>query len=859
MKLNPLELFISYSHADKTCLEEFIRALSPLKNSGKINIWWDGENIGGSKFQPNIDSHVKNSDIICLLISNNFFSSSPCLEERDKALELKKIKAVSIIPIIISSCDWKTDEKIASLLALPNDAKPVNTFRNNDEGWIDVIEGLKIVVEEMIKFKQVKISTEFQEFLNGTDLLSYAHPNKTNVLLDDIFVYPELSKNNFEQGGNEEKIDSHNLIDNFENYHRITISGESQSGKTTLCKKMFIELHKKGLFPIYLSYSEKSQRVNIENKLKKAFGVQYDDPSFFEYIQKFDPSLIIPIIDDFHYNDTKKEKDIIALDKYKNQIIIVDDIFNLDFVNEQLIKSFNQFKIKEFNNLLKNKLIEKWIYLTENTEMISHFIHNDHFGNLDNKTELVNNTLFEGIMPAYPFFILSIIIHNETLNDSLSQEITSQGHCYQALIYFYLKKQGVENEDVGTYLNFLTEFAFFLFINKKEGLSKLDFEEFIKKYRDEFHLTVKIDILMKVLFCAKIIHFDSFSNCSFSHKYIYYFYIAKYLADNIDKEENRHIINSIINNLHKDENAYIAIFISHHSKNTYILNEIKLNSMCLFDGIKEATLEKSELSFFDTEINNVIKVVLSPENKPSQERESKLLELDSIKAAESDKKNKEENLTNENSKENLDLINQLRKSIKTVEVMGIIIKNRAGSIQKNEIIELFEFGMDNHLRILSSFLEYLRKLDSADMIIEFLKKRLEFVIKNESKKPDDEELKKIIRKIYWGLNLGIVLGIINKIIHSLGSNKLTQTIEEICNKKNTPVALIIKHGILMWYAKNLKIDEVHKELKNKNFSLTARKIIEIMISEHCLMHSIGYKEKQKIEKMIGIPIKKGKT
>jgi len=51
-------------------------------------------------------------------------------------------------------------------------------------------------------------------------------------------------------------------------------------------------------------------------------------------------------------------------------------------------------------------------------------------------------------------------------------------------------------------------------------------------------------------------------------------------------------------NLHKDENAYIAIFISHHSKNAYILDEIILNAQCLFDKYKSATLSKEELSFF---------------------------------------------------------------------------------------------------------------------------------------------------------------------------------------------------------------------------------------------------------------------
>ncbi len=56
-------------------------------------------------------------------------------------------------------------------------------------------------------------------------------------------------------------------------------------------------------------------------------------------------------------------------------------------------------------------------------------------------------------MPAYPFFILTVINAYETFLKPLNEEITSQGYCYQALIYIYLKKQKVKNDEIDTYLN----------------------------------------------------------------------------------------------------------------------------------------------------------------------------------------------------------------------------------------------------------------------------------------------------------------------------------------------------------------------------------------------------------------------
>jgi hypothetical protein len=98
-----------------------------------------------------------------------------------------------------------------------------------------------------------------------------------------------------------------------------------------------------------------------------------------------------------------------------------------------------------------------------------------------------------------------------------------------------------------------------------------------------------------------------------------------------------------------------------------------------------------------------------------------------------------------------------------------------------------------------------------------------------------------------------VYGTINKIIHSLGSNKLTEVIEKVCNKENTPASFLIRHGMLMWYNKNLQIDNIIKKIDEHDFSETTKKVMKFMIVNHCSMHLVDFKEKQKIEHKFGIP------
>ena len=540
-------LFISYSHYDESHIVEFRKHIAPLKDNGLIKDWYDRKIIGGQDFQNEIDNNIENADIICLFISANFLSSDACKKEMQNALELKKKKGIVVLPIILSICGWLDVKEISSLLALPTDGKRVSEFADSNVAWNDVYNGLKFIIEKVIKIKQLKITEHFLSFLKDTELLTRAHSRKEEVFLDDIFVYPELEKYD-DLRDYEKKENSEKLIEDFCKYPRILIAGENQAGKTTLCKKIFMELRKKNFVPIYISDKVNQYKGKIENKIQEAYKEQYEGVS----IDEIDKQRLIPILDDFHFAKNK-EKHINDLSSYSHQIITVDEIFSLNFKDESLIRSFSHFKINEFTPSLRDQLINKWICLSD-----TKLNENEIYKSLDYTTELVNTTLGKaignGIMPAYPFFILSIINTYETIAKPLNQEITSQGYCYQALIYMYLTKQGVKNDEVDTYINFLTEFAFFFYTEKKDEISDGEFTIFMKSYLDKYNLPIKQETLLSKLQHTHIIALDHCNNYSFCYSYLYYFFVAKYLAEHI--KDTTEIIDSIISNLHKDENAY---------------------------------------------------------------------------------------------------------------------------------------------------------------------------------------------------------------------------------------------------------------------------------------------------------------
>ncbi|KAF3984273.1 MAG: TIR domain-containing protein [Methylococcales symbiont of Hymedesmia sp. n. MRB-2018] len=855
--MKKLNVFISYSHLDEDKINEFKKHVSPLQTNETIEIWYDRKITAGANFQNKITDNLKNSDIVCLFISANFLSSVACREEKEAALELNKIKGVAVIPIILSNCGWQDDKNLSSLLALPTDAKPIEEHDKQNSAWNNVYEGLKDVINEEIKVKELEFQEGFSDFLQSVEMLTKAHSRKGTVILDDVFIYPKLDK--YDEVREYETCESsEQLINNLCEYSKILIAGENQSGKTTLCKKIILKLRENNFVPVYLFDEKKQYQGRIVNRIKSAFEKQYQSVE----IEEIDQRRIVPIIDDFHCAK-QKEKHINELSVYKHQVIIVDDIFSLNLKQETLIRKFKHFKIKELSPSLRNKLIEKWTNLTDKAES---GIHNDNalYQSIDSTTELINTSLGKimgsGIMPAYPFFILSVLTTYETFGTSLDHEITSQGHCYQALIYLYLTKEGVKNEEIDTYINFLTELSFFFYKEDSNILTVEDFKVFMGGYLKKYNLPVKEEILLSKLEKTQIITLDSCNNYSFRYPYLYYFFVAKYISEHIG--DNREVVDLIIKNLDKDENAYITIFISHHSKSSYVLDKIVQNASNLFKSHVSASLKKEEVRFFDDKLDIIIKAALPATSSTPEKERTNRLEIQDVE--EERNQLNEENDVQKAGDSDDDLSIEIRRSIKTAEVMGRIIKNRAGSLEKENLEIIFQKAMSVHFRILTSFFDIIK--NGEEEVINFISNRINKIIEekdsqriSEGKKsitPKADELERLSRAIFWNMNFFFIYNLINKIVHSIGSNKLTEIVKTVCDKEDTPASFLVKHGILMWYNKNLQVDNIVSKIDDDEFSETAKKIMKFMVVNHCSMHSVDFKQKDKIGKKLGISSQK---
>ncbi|NOU19791.1 MAG: toll/interleukin-1 receptor domain-containing protein [Bacteroidales bacterium] len=140
------KLFISYSHKDSDFKDSFISHIKLLERQGKLFQWHDQMIDSGDEWKQSILDNINSANIIILLISVNFINSDFCWGiEMEIAMKRHENKEARVIPIILRPCDWHT-APFGILKALPIDGKPIITWNIIDEGWLNVVNGIKCLI-----------------------------------------------------------------------------------------------------------------------------------------------------------------------------------------------------------------------------------------------------------------------------------------------------------------------------------------------------------------------------------------------------------------------------------------------------------------------------------------------------------------------------------------------------------------------------------------------------------------------------------------------------------------------------------------------------------------------------------------
>jgi hypothetical protein len=150
----PVKVFCSYSYRDESLVDELFLHLSVLRRQGVIEGWHDRKIVAGEDWEGAIDSALNDAQLILLLISPDYLASDYIYDvEMKRAVERQAAGEAVVIPIILRDCYWR-DAPFGKLQVLPRDARPVSTWANRDEAFIDIAQGIRRVAEAFIDIAQ---------------------------------------------------------------------------------------------------------------------------------------------------------------------------------------------------------------------------------------------------------------------------------------------------------------------------------------------------------------------------------------------------------------------------------------------------------------------------------------------------------------------------------------------------------------------------------------------------------------------------------------------------------------------------------------------------------------------------------
>ena len=690
-----------------------------------------------------------------------------------------------------------------------------------------------------------KLKETYKDLLN-TMGLKVTHPHKSNLLLEDIFIYPELqiindssSKSSFIQ------INS-DIFKQKEKIGFTIIYGAETSGKTSLSRMLQLKYKRDGLIPIMITGKDiKSNDINskkIKQLISKIFKNQYETTqktiSEFEQIDK---NQILLFIDDFNNANLNSDYKALFINEliklnYQNILILAHESLQLEATTEgDLAKSlieFNHYQLIEFGHSLREDLIKKWILIgNESTINKSDLIYQTR-----EKANSINKTIGYNIVPSYPIYLLTLLQAMEA-NETSSLAKSSYGYYYEFLIMKYLNANSpMEPKDITTIFTYTSSFAYQCLINKIHTFNEDDLNIFKKSYCQEKRFTPRFDINKKLIESNILSMYED--EYKFSHDYIYYFFVAKYLSDNITKEEIKDVIQKLCKRLYRIEFANIIMFLIHHSPQDFILETIISEAKIVFEDIQEFTFASDELKNINSSIK---KEKLKLEDRTLEE--SRKIELD--KEDKNSQHLKKQERLEADFNEDIEKLNQfatLNLAFKIIEILGEITKNYAGSLNGDIKYELIKETYSIGLRSLKSLIEFFEV--NHELLIEAIKE----IIQKKHYVTDDKISETVANMIFSMLS-SISTGVVKKIAKAIALRELQEIYQSILDERKDNNAIkLINSAIELDFKGGLnisKLEDIHKVLSHDNNRL-ADSVLKRIVLEHIYMYEIEFDKKQSI-------------
>ena len=609
------------------------------------------------------------------------------------------------------------------------------------------------------------------------------------VLLSHVFVCPDLR---IMQLGLEKKRATAPIRGDevFELFSKSTgihlITGDSQSGKTSLAKMLTMRLWERGDVPILLCGSELSSPQKVEKLLEDTFAKLYD-PADREAFRQLSPTRRIVVVDDYHRlraQPRRKDEILKALERRATRVILIanDVMQGIEALTRpDTSVSLSCYRIQPFGHLRRNSLVERWLCLSHDAAVdTAEFARTLNF-----ITRTLDSLIGTNFVPAYPPYVLAILQATEAAT-TVDTRASTHGYFYELFIRTSLARgrTGVEYDIMVAYL---AHVAFSLFRRRKLFVGTAELRSIHGMYVERHDVAISFEAVQDELVKQQIwtVQDDEFG---FRYRYLYYYFCAAYIRDHINQVDARERIVEMAGSLHVEEFANIMLFLAHLSRDPMIIQEMLNAAKRSYKDVVAARLD-DDVEFLSDLPSLGALIVSYTDADASSARLKELEALDCTTAPPTAE-------LVEAPPDELDLddpVVEIEIALKTLQILGQIVKNFPGALEgplKAEIVgECYGLG----LRALGHVYSLVR--DNKEQVVRGF---ADLVVRAHPGFSPERVLDRA-RLTVTALSALSALGIVKRVSMAVGSPDLEMTYERV-EDAQIPAHLLIGLSIQLDHA-----------------------------------------------------------
>ncbi|MGZ5551719.1 MAG: STAND family AAA ATPase, partial [Nitrososphaeraceae archaeon] len=510
------------------------------------------------------------------------------------------------------------------------------------------------------------------------------------------------------------------------------------------------------------------------------------------------------------------------------------NLVNKDASNS--LATFDTYELQRFNLRLRHQLIKKWCLCgTVNTKPeLDEQIH---------KIEgLVNAVIGKNLVPSQPIYLL-ILIQSCQRDQQNELQNSSFAYYYQYIITKSFGESGVKREELDALFNYLSHFSWFLRKGNLQEIALKDVKLFNQEFCEDF---VTVDLSERlVLLCRAKILIKRGEYYSFTYPYIYFYFLGKFLADNLHKIEIKEIVEHYCDNLYKYQNAHAILFLTHHNNNhPWIIERILSVLQSCFKDCRAMEFN-GDIEKINTLIERTAHLLIAEPDVDKNQEDSRKIKDDIETNGHHDKEDGDDKV-----EEQVSFTHKLNLLLRTAEILGQILKNYYGSLERSVKKELINEIFNGPLRFLGTLFESITH-DPLQLV-----KELGNAIGREHPHLHQDKKEEIAKKFIFYILGFLGTDLILRTAQLVSSRNLQEDISTVVQNEPTNAYKLIEAATHLSQPGYLPLEEIRKfasDLKDNNFAF---KILQSLGVYHLYQYHMRETDKQKLCSYLDIEITK---